>query len=86
MLDVLLCVFPVAEQVVKEKNGSVVLNFLVAALKTFVAQIYQRSSLYLILHDVFADIRHEDVCEELKANSAKIVQSFIINILHVLFC
>jgi len=82
-LDCLLVIFLIAEEVVEEKEGSVVLDLLVDALETCVAELNELLSSFFVLHGLFTDVSLKHVCEELKTDSMVVLHHLVLS-LHVL--
>ena len=83
-LEHLLVVFQVAKKEVEEEKSSVVLNFLIATCETLGTKFNNLLAFFVILHDFFSMLCHEDVCQELQANSYVILGNFVVSIFHVL--
>ena len=61
-----------------------VLDLLVDALETVVAELEELSASLYVLHCLLADIGHEDVSKELQTDSMIVLHHFVTRVLHVL--
>ena len=61
-----------------------VLDLLVDALETVIAEFNELGTSLNVLHCLLADVGHEDVSKELQTDSMVVLHHFVIRVLHVL--